>query len=137
MDVLPIPSSIPARLKGLRQEKAELADRADAIMKAGGKQLSSEQQRDVDTMLARMRGINSETDELERVLEDDRNAPSPRSMSHAPRQSAAGPEGRRFTDLFPSVQLSADGWRDAEEFLAAIDSGRAEPRLKYLPGPRL
>jgi HK97 family phage major capsid protein len=129
-----ITTHIGGRLRGLKQEKGGLLNDAENLSKSR----KPEDIAEADSKLARVRGINAEIRELEELIEQDRStlAAGAGAIEILPRlkQSACGPEGRRFRDLFPHAGRSAHPWKSTEEFLATIHSGLADPRLQIVPG---
>jgi hypothetical protein len=129
-----VSNNIGGRLRGLKQEKGGLLNDAENLSKSR----KPEDIAEADSKLARVRGINAEIKELEELIEQDRStlAAGAGAIEILPRlkQSACGPEGRRFRDLFPHAGRSAHPWKSTEEFLATIHSGLADPRLQIVPG---
>jgi hypothetical protein len=85
-------TNIGARLRGLKQEKGGLLNDAETLSKSQ----KPEDITEVDSKLARVRGINAEIKELEELIEKDRGtlAAGAGAIEILPRlkQSACGPE---------------------------------------------
>src|SRR5262249_31043187 len=86
-------------------------------------------------LLTLVEQLDAEIKGHEATLEQDRRAPSPitEEVGTRRRQSACGPEGRRFRDLFPHLAGQSGGWKSEEDWLTTVASGLADPRLKLLP----
>jgi HK97 family phage major capsid protein len=83
-------------------------------------------------------GQHIDPDQLAAEMAARRAAIHPPSALNHVGGSSARPTGRRYVEMFGDAALSADGWTNPNEFLAALHAGLADPRLRMLPGgPRM
>jgi len=129
------------KLRALLEKKQKLNAQLDEMYNAVGydnSKLSASEQVTADALRSETSNINQQILSEQRGIEAERTAPAlgadplagPGGGQH-PRymDDRQAPAGRSYADMFAGAALDAGGFRGIGEFLSAVRSGMADPRL--------
>lgn len=128
-------------IKHARQDRADLDRDITALRAEGRSLLAIAEDRRTAAQTARLGALDAELDTLTRraaevaaeVADFERAAAAEIADAVSPgRPTGPLTGGRRYADMFGAHASSLDGWKDAQEFLATLQSGRSDERLRFL-----